>query len=199
MLRHIFYILSYVISIYTFLCFIRIILTWIPGLSYSKFTRFMAAICDPYLNLFKGIRWLIIGSFDFSSALGLCVLGIMSTIFSRFSRMGMFSISSLVGLIIELAGSLLFTILNFLLFIFIVRLIIILIHKNEYNPQSPILQQLDYTLMPLAHNIAKMFTGKKRTSYRNELIISSITIFVIEIICSIVLSNIINLIRIIPV
>ena len=45
--------ISQIISIYSILCFARILLSWIPSLSYSKVTQFLAKICDPYLNLFR--------------------------------------------------------------------------------------------------------------------------------------------------
>ncbi len=189
MIRTIFALLSTAITIYTILCFIRIILTWIPTLSYSKITRFLASICDPYLDLFKGIRWLVLGSFDFSSALALCLLGVASAMLTRFSYMGHFSIAALCSLIVDIAWNLASSILGLILLIFVIRLISMAIYKNEYNPVSPILQQLDYSITPLVHSIAKTFTGKRRTSYKNELIISTITLFVIQVIGTILFMN----------
>ena len=81
--RTIFSIVSFVVSVYALMCFLRILLTWVPSLSYSRFSRFLGKICDPYLNIFRGIKWLRLGSFDFSAALGLCILGVLATMLSR--------------------------------------------------------------------------------------------------------------------
>ena len=58
------------ISLYTTLCFVRIILTWIPGLEYSKVGQILSAICDPYLKLIKKIP-LNLGNLDFSPMLAI--------------------------------------------------------------------------------------------------------------------------------
>ena len=47
---------SVLISFYTLILFVRVILSWIPSLEYSKFGKVLAEICDPYLNLYKKIR-----------------------------------------------------------------------------------------------------------------------------------------------
>ena len=69
-----FQLLASVISFYTMVCFVRILLTWIPSAQYSKFGRILASICDPYLNLFRGLRFLRVGMFDLSPAVALCLL-----------------------------------------------------------------------------------------------------------------------------
>ena len=67
----IFSLLAAAISLYTMLCFVRIILTWIPSLNYSKFGHFMATLCDPYMNYFRRFRFLRFGNLDFSPVLSL--------------------------------------------------------------------------------------------------------------------------------
>ena len=49
-------IISAFLSLYSLLCLLRIIITWIPNYSYSKPADILAQICDPYMNLFRGIK-----------------------------------------------------------------------------------------------------------------------------------------------
>ena len=100
-LSYIFTFLSTLVSIYTIMCFLRIIFTWIPSLSYSKAARFLAAVCDPYLNFFRRIRWLTIGNLDFSPALALCILGAGTSIFGSLARGHVFSFSRILIMIVE--------------------------------------------------------------------------------------------------
>ena len=79
---------SAAISLYTLLCFIRILLTWIPNMGYNKFTLFLGKICDPYLNLFRRIRWLKFGALDFSPVLALALLAVFSTAMTELSIAG---------------------------------------------------------------------------------------------------------------
>lgn len=169
------------VSVYTFICFIRIILTWIPTLSYSKFTNILASITDPYLNLFRGIRWLRMGSFDFSPAVGLCLLSVASSLLAHFSRMARFSVGSILGMVTGLLWSLISSIISFILILFVVRLVIILIKKNDYYSGNPIMEQIDHSIAPLVHNISKLFTGGNKITYKTALIIASITLFVLQI------------------
>ena len=79
-LRIVFGILASLVGLYNFLCLIRIALTWIPNVSSSKVSQFLAKICDPYLNIFRGIRGLRLGSFDFSPAIGLLLLALAANV-----------------------------------------------------------------------------------------------------------------------
>ncbi|WP_407424994.1 YggT family protein, partial [Treponema sp.] len=71
---NLFSILTSVVLIYTILCFIRVMLSWFPGVEYSRFGAVLSQICDPYLNIFRRFRFLRFSAFDFTPAIALCVL-----------------------------------------------------------------------------------------------------------------------------
>ena len=86
--------LSGVLGIYSFVIFIRIIFSWaVMFVQRNRNYNFNAGyeqqdgptfvetvdsilgkICDPYLNLFRGLRFLRVGMFDLSPAVALCLL-----------------------------------------------------------------------------------------------------------------------------
>ena len=89
------------ISIYALLCVVRIILTWIPGGSYTGFGRFLSALCDPYLNLFRR-GWLRLGTIDFSPLVALAVLTLASILFQTLGGGTRVTLAAILILVIEL-------------------------------------------------------------------------------------------------
>ena len=187
----IFGILAALVSIYAILCIVRIIITWIPQAGTSKFADFLSTICDPYLNLFRKIKWLKIGNFDLSPALGLCVLSAIAAVFSSISGHG-FSLSFLLQTVIGLVWNIIQSILGFLILVLAVRLIIILVNKTPYT-SNPILNAIDESFGSLAGRIAKTFSGNKRLSYKGELIAAIIVFAVISLIGSFAVAMLCNL------
>lgn len=173
----IFKIISSVLGIYFLLCTARIILTWIPGMEYNKFTRFLVKICDPYLNLFRGLKFLRLGSIDFSPALGLIILSALSSCLTRATKIGTISFGYLAETILEILWTLIAAILSFLTFLLIIRLVILLI-KKDMNHNNPYLNQIDYSIGPFIHKIASIFTFNKRKTFKSELIITIIFLMI---------------------
>jgi len=198
MLRTILFLLSTVVSIYALLCFLRILVTWIPSLSYSRFSRFLGKICDPYLNIFRGIKWLQLGSFDFSAALGLCILGVLSTMLSQFSGSTVITLGNVCQLVLQLAWSIVTSIITFLIIILLVRLIVLLVRKGQYY-SSPILDQIDASISPLVYNIARTFSAGKKVSYKAALIIGIIALLLLIVLGSIAVMLICSALGRIPV
>ena len=195
----IFGIIATVLTIYSLLCFFRIILTWIPGMSYSKAAQFLAGICDPYMNIFRGIKWLRMGSFDFSPALGLCLLGAFSSLFKMLSNGGMISIGMIIAMGIQIISSIISSLLTFIIIVFAVRLLVILMNRNNYNPSSFMLNQLDSSISPLVYRIAKTFTARRNLTYKTALIISIVSLVAANIIFTFISNILINIVANLPV
>lgn len=191
-------ILAAAVSIYALLCFVRIILTWMPSLAYSRGARLLASVCDPFIDRFRHKKWLTLGSFDFGPAVALCVLGALSSILSGLASKGRFSFGILLALIVEMAWSVIFSIIGFIILLFAIRLIIILARgDNSYAPSS-ILYHIDSSISSVAYGITNTFTGGKRVSYKAALITSIVTLIILSAVGSIAIGMISNLIRNIP-
>lgn len=74
---------SAAIFIYTLLLSLRIILTWFRGTSLGKPWEYLCRITDPYLNLFRRVRFLQMGMFDFTPLAGILVLVILQGIINQ--------------------------------------------------------------------------------------------------------------------
>ena len=63
-----------VFSIYIILIFIRILFAWLRPNMFNPIVRFVYRLTDPYLKLFAGLRFMRIGSLDFSPIFAFYVL-----------------------------------------------------------------------------------------------------------------------------
>lgn len=153
------------VSLYTFIIFIRVLITWIPSLAYSKFGRFLASITDPYLNIFRKIKFLRVGNIDFSPILAIGALVIVNSVLSNFIAQQRFSLGILFAVIIGMCWSLLRSFIGILIFLLIIRLIFNLINKDS----GSIWTQLDQFLTPIMYKVSGIFFPRKYFPFRNLL------------------------------
>lgn len=187
-------IISAFLSLYSLLCLFRIIITWIPNYSYSKPADILAQICDPYMNLFRGIKWLRFGSFDFSPALALCILGAGSQLFSSLANGGYINLQMILAMILGMFFSILSSLIFFLIILFAIRLILIMINRDSYNTSGFMANQIDSSISPIVYRIARTFAMGRRITYKAALIISIIALLFLQFALRILLAFILSII-----
>lgn len=187
-------IISAFLSLYSLLCLLRIIITWIPNYSYSKPADILAQICDPYMNLFRGIKWLRFGSFDFSPALALCILGAGSQIFSSLANGGYINLQMILAMILGIFFSILSSLIFFLIILFAIRLILIMINRDSYNTSGFMANQIDSSISSIVYRIARTFAMGRRITYKAALIISIIALLFLQFALRILLAFILSII-----
>lgn len=187
-------IISAFLSLYSLLCLLRIIITWIPNYSYSKPADILAQICDPYMNLFRGIKWLRFGSFDFSPALALCILGAGSQLFSSLANGGYINLQMILAMILGMFFSILSSLIFFLIILFAIRLILIMINRDSYNTSGFMANQIDSSISPIVYRIARTFAMGRRITYKAALIISIIALLFLQFALRILLAFILSII-----
>ena len=187
-------IISAFLSLYSLLCLLRIIITWIPNYSYSKPADILAQICDPYMNLFRGIKWLRFGSFDFSPALALCILGAGSQLFSSLANGGYINLQMILAMILGIFFSILSSLIFFLIILFAIRLILIMINRDSYNTSGFMANQIDSSISSIVYRIARTFAMGRRITYKAALIISIIALLFLQFALRILLALILSII-----
>lgn len=187
-------IISAFLSLYSLLCLLRIIITWIPNYSYSKPADILAQICDPYMNLFRGIKWLRFGSFDFSPALALCILGAGSQLFSSLANGGYINLQMILTIILGMFFSILSSLIFFLIILFAIRLILIMINRDSYNTSGFMANQIDSSISSIVYRIARTFAMGRRITYKAALIISIIALLFLQFALRILLAFILSII-----
>ncbi len=103
-------------SIYIILIFVRVLFAWLRLNMFNPIVRFVYALTDPYLKLFAGIRFLRVGTLDFTPILAFYLLYLLQELSYKVILTGYFSLELLFSLIIVL----LFRFVYFILIIFVV-------------------------------------------------------------------------------
>ena len=150
---YLFRVLAAAFSIYSLMCAARIVLTWIPGAAESGPGRFLAALCDPFLNLFR-VGWLRFGVLDFSPLLALSVLSMSSYVMQNLSAGAKVTFAAILALVIQIAWSIVSSILIFLIVVLAIRLVVFLTGADR---ASPLWSQIDVTLNPFVYSITRFF------------------------------------------
>ena len=166
-----------IINVYLFLCFVKILLSWVPSAAYSSFGRMLSSICDPYLNWFRRFRFTRIGIVDFSPILSLGILSIAAQLITSLLSTGTISFWGLCVSIIRLVWSFISFMLNLLIIFLIVRLVYDIFGSSN---TSPFWYNLDRFLSPVIAKVTGFFP-RKPLQYRTRLILTIIIILLIRI------------------
>ncbi|MBN2441064.1 MAG: YggT family protein [Spirochaetales bacterium] len=153
--------LSICINIYLFLLFIRIICTWFKPSVDGKLWHYLCLITGPYLALFKGIKFLRRGIFDFTPILAISLLGVTNQILQRiilhFEAGFGFSIIVLLALIVLSVWNIVSFVLLFFDILCVIRLIGIFLHINKTHK---VLQIIDMAIQPITSIVMKIIPKK---------------------------------------
>lgn len=166
-----------IINVYLFLCFVKILLSWVPSAAYSSFGRMLSSICDPYLNWFRRFRFTRIGMVDFSPILSLGILSITAQLITSLLATGTISLWAVFVSIIQLIWSFVGFVFNLLIIFLIVRLIYDIFGSSN---SSPFWYNLDRFLSPVIAKVTGFFQ-KKPLQYRTRLILTIVIILLARI------------------
>lgn len=166
MLQDIMGYVSTLISIYMFIIFVRIILTWVQGPSYGRAMYYLTRITDPYLNMFRGLRFLQIGHVDFSPVLAIILLSVVRQIADRIARSGEVSLGVILAFTLSIIASAVFFFLTLLVIITAVRLLGIWFGANS---TGRFWITLDRILQPMTFRLLERFGRSESLTYPQAL------------------------------
>ncbi len=184
------------VSLYSTLCFFRIILTWIPSLNYSAVGKFLSSICDPYLNLFSRLP-LRVGMIDFTAMVAIGVLYVISSILTNVSASGYISLSMILANLINIVLSIGSSIITVIMLIFFVRYLVSVFNKSSNQYNSP-WQRFDDAIRNMVFKICSFLTGGKNISYKTALLVDSIALLLILLVSSFLLRKLLVFVNYIP-
>ncbi len=186
MLQSLFHTISQLITVYSFLCLIRILLSWIPQAQYSAFGQILSSLCDPYLNWFRRFRFTRIGMVDFSPILAMGILSIVSDIFSNLIMTGSFSLWYAVLSLVRVIWSFVSFICNLLIIFLLVRLVY---DFSSVSSTSPFWYSLDRFLNPVIAKVSSFVPNTRTFSYRARLILTIVVIVGIRILLGLLIGS----------
>ncbi len=191
MIQTILSILAGILSIYTLLCFVYILMSWFPGAKFTKFGHFMSAICEPYMNLFRKMSFLRIGNIDFSPIVSLGILSLASAILAGIQHTGRIFFGGILGTILSSLWGIASSILGIFALLIFIRWIVLLINKGRTSYESG-WNQIDMILNKMSYKIAGTFS-KNTMSYQKSLLLSWIILLVSLVVGHILIQILVNL------
>ena len=196
MIQTILTIISAIIFIYTLLCLFYILMSWIPGIKFTKVGQIVTKICAPYMNLFSQLSFLRIGNIDFSPIIALGLLSLLSTILGGIISTGYITFSRILISTLRAFWEICSSILIIFLALTLIRWIVLIINKGRTSFDSG-WNQVDIILNKFTYKVAGAFY-KKNMSYQTSLLITWITFLIIQILGHNLIEKLITLISRIP-
>jgi YggT family protein len=176
--------LATMISIYSFLIWIRVIFTWvrIPGqMMENPLLTFLKKIVDPYLNWFSPLTGLKRSNFDLTPLAALAVLSIFQSILRMYGSYGRLTIGMVLAMIVQtLWGYLVSPLFWFIMIILVIRLIFC--YRRSPNTMYYI-RMLDSIDGSLLNFVGRTFFAGKTVNDRTIVWTSTIFYFVAYLIC----------------
>ena len=176
-MRTVLSLLSAIITIYTILCVVAIILTWIPGAKFTKFGKVITAITDPWLKLFSRKGWLRFGNIDFSPIIAIAILTLLSTILGRITITGRVYFGGILAMIIGMIWQVASSLISIMALLIFIRWIVLVINKGQVSVNSG-WYQLDLLLQKFVYKLGNTFV-KSNLTYQKALLVSWISLLII--------------------
>lgn len=170
--------LAALISIYSILIILRIILSWFGGMVQGRFVEYLVYLTDPYLNWWRRTLNLRIGVIDFSAIAGIAALSIAQNILFTIARFEKITLGNILAIVLMSAWSIVSFIIGFFIIVIILRLIAYLTNRDIY---SPFWQIIDSVSKPVLYRINRIVFGNSINNYMTGIIIAVIILIVLRI------------------
>jgi len=188
--------ISAAITIYTLMCFIDIILSWLPGAKFTGFGKVISSICDPYLNFFSRWNFLRFGNIDFSPIISIGLLSLASSIIGGINSTGRIYVGGILATIIYMLWNVFSSLLSILFLVILVRWIVLLINKGQTAYDSA-WTRIDQLVSQMVYRVARSFV-KSNISYQKALMVSWIVLGVLLFVGRILINILVNVCYRIP-
>jgi YggT family protein len=162
-------VLGTVLSLYSILIFVRIILSWWNGANFGRAHEFLCGITDPYLNWFRRFSFLRLGNIDLSPIVALAVLSIANNIALVMGNFGRVTLSFVFALVLQVIWSAFSFILGFFTVIIGLRLLAYFMRANIYNPFWRIVGSLSE---PLLYRLNRLLFRGRTVPFVHSMVIS---------------------------
>lgn len=160
-----FKLLTIAVSLYETACLVYIVLSWFPGARNSRFGYILHQICNPYLSLFRRLN-LRVGPIDFSPAVAIAALVLVSGIFSNIAAYGAIKIGRLLSSLLQICWSLVSSVITVFNIFLVIRLVVHLAGKDF---SLDLWRTLDRIIAPVQTRVSSILFGNRFKTYRIQL------------------------------
>ena len=168
--------LASLLSLYSLLICIRIILSWLKTGTENPLAYYLGKIVDPYLSWFKGIRSLVRPRFDLTPLVALAVLSVIQSLLRLFGSYGTITVTMVIALLLQTLYS---YIVHPILFFFFILLVVRLYFCYKRSIHSiTYIALLDSMIGGLLDWTHRTFYARQTVNDR-KLVISSLVVLII--------------------
>ncbi len=175
MLQSLFFTVGSLISLYSLLCLVRIVLTWLPEANYSPLGRLLSSACDPFLDWFRRFSFARTATMDFTPVIALGTLSLASRVFMTLGNTGKITLGAILAGLVGILWSFFSFVLNIFILLLIVRLVYDFANPFGFSQFRSV---LDRFLNPSVSRVTGFLFRRQVVSYRLSLILT-IVAFVI--------------------
>lgn len=196
MLQPVMRFLGAAISIYMVIILIRIVMTWFPGAVYGRTFEILQKITDPYLNLFRGARFLRIGYVDFSPLAAIILLSVLNNIVTTIGYTGAVSL----GFVLATAVSAIASAISFFLMLFLILTVVRLLGTFiQSDSLGQFWMTLDRLLEPMSYRLSRSIIRDRELSYRMALTTMGVSILIVLFFGNLILNALIPALAALPI
>jgi YggT family protein len=160
-------VLGAVTSVYMLLVMTRVILTWFPSALEGRAFSLLSSATDPFLDIFRRIKFLRSETVDFSPVAAMAVLSVVTQIFTTAAAYGRVTVGFILALVLRAVWSFFAFFLAFLGLAMVARLIAYL---ARWNSLSPIWRVVDALINPVLYRLNRFIYRNRIVNFRQSLI-----------------------------
>ena len=177
-------ILSFFISAYMMIIFVRIILTWFAGMDQGRLPDILSKITDPYLDWFRRFPALRMGFLDLSPIVALGVLSLLNRVLSILANYGTISLGIILAIVLNAAWGVVAFFLGFLIIVLILRLIVSFFSQSG----GSFWRVIDGLSQPVIFRINRFIFKSRIVNYSTSTLVSIAVLLAIYLIFNIAVS-----------
>jgi YggT family protein len=185
-----------VLSIFSLLIVIRIIMSWFGSFVSGRFVEILARITDPYLNWWSRNLPLRIGYVDFSAIIAIVFLSFLQNVLFSILYAGKISIGAILAIIISSIWGILSFIIGFCIVVLVLRLIAYLINSGMYGMFWHLVDSIS---QPLLYRLNRVIFGNRITNYFMSILLPIFALIVIWIAGKIIVPILVGMAAKIPI
>ncbi len=187
-------ILGTFLLIYTLLLSLRILLTWFGGPSFGRAWHYLRVATDPYLNIFRRIKFLHLGNFDLTPLAAILTLVIVQNIIGSLSLYGFITLGIILAIIVRGIWQSAVWILLVLALICVVRIISLYVAGHR---DHPIWHALDMILQPMVFQAGRLLN--RSVEYLHGIFIALGAIIAMWVLGSVLINVIVSVLFRLPI
>ena len=177
--------LSFAVTAYMIVVFVRILLTWFSGMGTGSFANILGRITDPYLNWFKRFPALKTDYIDLSPIVALGVLSLVNRIFSTLAFYGSITLGIVLAMALQAVWGAVSFFIGFMIIVLVLRLVA---HLTAQNSTNAFWHVIDAISQPVLYRINRFLFKDRITNYITSLIISIASLVIAYIVLKILVT-----------